>query len=98
MLSTSFLRSYFCNFSASYIILKETSSVTRVSSRYRHNRRLIFKNCLPFASCIYEINNMHVESTKYGDIVLPTHNLSEYSKGYCKTSGSLWQYIKDKPS
>ena len=29
---------------------------------------------------------------------MPMHNLIEYSDGYLKTSGSLWQYYTDKPA
>ena len=89
LINTSFLRSYFCNFSNPCIVLKETSRVRGVSSRYRYKRRLIFRNCVPFVSCIYKINNTQVESTKDSDIVLPTYNLLEYSKSYSETSGSF---------
>ena len=29
---------------------------------------------------------------------MPMHNLIEYSDGYLRTSGSLWQYYRDKPA
>ena len=32
------------------------------------------------------------------NIVMPMHNLIEYSDNYSKTSGSLWQYYKDDPN
>ena len=32
------------------------------------------------------------------DIVMPMYNLIEYSKNYSKTSGSLWNYYRDKPN
>ena len=35
---------------------------------------------------------------KYIDIVMPMHNVIEYSDAYSKTSGSLWQYFRDEPS
>ena len=28
---------------------------------------------------------------------MPTYNLIEYSNDYVKTSGSFWQYFRDKP-
>ena len=28
---------------------------------------------------------------------MPMYNLTEYSKNYSKTSGSLWQYYRDEP-
>ena len=35
---------------------------------------------------------------KYKDIhvVMPMYNLTEYSDNYSKTSGSFWQYYRDK--
>ena len=30
------------------------------------------------------------------DAVMPMYNLIEYSKNYSKTSGTLWQYCRDK--
>ena len=32
------------------------------------------------------------------DIVMPIHNLIEYSDNYSKTSGSLCQYYKEDPN
>ena len=29
---------------------------------------------------------------------MPMYNLTEYSDNYSKTSGSLWQYCKDRPA
>ena len=29
---------------------------------------------------------------------MPMYNLIEYSDNYSKTSGSLWQYCKDRPA
>ena len=61
------------------------------------NKKAIFKNCAPFANCVSEINNTQVDKAKDLDIVMPVHNLIEYSGHYSKTSGSLWQYCKDIP-
>ena len=32
------------------------------------------------------------------DVVMPVYNLVEYSDSYVKTSGSLWQYYRNKPT
>ena len=56
-----------------------------------------FKNCAPFTNCISEINNTQVDNAKGIDIVMPMYNLIEYSDNYAKTSGSLWQYLRDEP-
>ena len=42
--------------------------------------------------CITEVNSTQVDNAKNIDIVMPMHNLIEYSDNYAKTSGSLWQY------
>ena len=52
---------------------------------------------MPFTDCISEINNAQVDNAKYIDVVLPMHNLIEYSDNYSKTSRTLWQYYRDDP-
>ena len=32
------------------------------------------------------------------DVVMSMYNLLEYSKYYRKTTGSLWNYYRDKPN
>ena len=59
------------------------------------NKKVIFKNCGPFANCISKINNTQIDNGKDIDIVMPMYNLIEYSNNYSKTFGSLWQYCKD---
>ena len=58
---------------------------------------MVFKNCAPFINCISEINNTQIDNAKDIDIVMPMYNLIEYSDNYAKTTGSLWQYFRDKP-
>ena len=49
------------------------------------------KSCAPLTDCIIKINNAHVDDTKDIEIVMPMHNLIEYSDDYLNTSGNLWQ-------
>ena len=35
-------------------------------------------------------------NAEYFDIVMPIYNLLEYSRNYSITSGSLWNYYRDK--
>ena len=58
----------------------------------------LFKTCAPFTNCISKINNTQIDNAEYIDIVMPMHNLIEYSDNYSKTSGSLWQYRKEIPA
>ena len=60
------------------------------------DKGVAFKNCAPFINCISEINNTQVDNAKDIDIVMPMYNLIECSDNYVKTTGSLWQYFRDK--
>ena len=62
------------------------------------DKSVAFKNCAPFTNCIGEINNTQVGNAKDIDIVMPMHNLIEYSDNYARTTGSLWQYFRDDPN
>ena len=55
------------------------------------------KNYTPFTNYISEINNTQIDDAKDIGIVMPVHNLIEYSDNYSKTSGSLWHYYRDEP-
>ena len=48
--------------------------------------------------CIGEINNTQTENAKDLNVVMPMYSLIEYGDNYWKTSGSSWQYYRDKPS
>ena len=64
----------------------------------KRNKEVIFKNNAPFINCISKINGVKIDNTKDLDVVMPMYNLLEYSKNYKKTTGSLWNYCRDKPS
>ena len=59
------------------------------------NKKVTFKNCVPYTDCISETNNIY--HAKDIDVVMPMHNLIGYSNNYSKTSGSLWEYCRDEP-
>ena len=46
--------------------------------------------------CISKINNTFIENTENLDNVMPMYNLLGYRNNYFMTSGSLWNYYKDK--
>ena len=46
--------------------------------------------------CISKINNTFIENTENLDNVMPMYSLLEYRNNYFMTSGSLWNYYKDK--
>ena len=69
--------------------------MTQSTAVINTNKKVIFKNCAPFPSCITEINKTQVNNAKDIDIVMPMYNLKEYSNVYMKTSGNLWQYQRE---
>ena len=102
---TKMLRSHFCDYADSYILVKGTITITRagdaaaaVRKADERNKGVTFKNCAPFTKCITRINNADIHNAHDIDIVMPMYNLIEYSDNYSKTSGSLWQYYKDDPN
>ena len=88
--------------SDAYILVKGNISVNNTApagaATNNVTKKITFKNCAPFTSCISKINDKQIGNAEYIDIVMPMYNLIEYSNNYSKTSGSLWQYCKDIPA
>ena len=101
---TTMLRSNLSDYADSYILVKGTITIIGVGNDAaarqvdERNKGVTFKNCAPFTKCISRINNTDIHNAHDIDIVMPMHNLIEYSDNYSKTSGSLWQYYKDDPN
>ena len=95
-------KSSLCDYSDAYILIKGTISVNNTAAAgaalNNINKKVIFKNCVPFTNCISEINNTQIDSAKDIDFVMPMYNLIEPSDNYAKTTGCLWQYCKDIPA
>ena len=91
------LRSYLCNFSDEYIVVKGTITVT-VPSNDAYDKKLAFENNAPFVSFISTINNTLIDDTENLDAVMPMYNLLEYSKDYSKATGRFWNYYRDEPN
>ena len=91
------LRSVLCDFSDAYIVVKGIVTVSADErDRDEMNRDVILKNNAPYICCISKINGVLVENAEDLDVVMPMHNLLEYSKNYSKTSASLWNYYRDE--
>ena len=60
------------------------------------NTKVAFKNCAPFTRCATHMNDEHVEVVANLDIIMPMHNLHEYSDNYADSSGSFWQFKRDE--
>ena len=93
---TTMIRSSLCDYSDACILVKGTITVPKTADQRATvnniNKKVIFKNCALFTSCITKINNTQVDYAKDIDMIILMHNLIEYNKDYSKTSGSLWQY------
>ena len=59
---------------------------------------MVYKNNAPFINCISNSNGVKIDNAEDLDVVIPMYNLLEYSKNYKKTTGSLWNYYRDKPN
>ena len=98
-IKTSMLNSGLCDYRDAYILAKGTiivSNTGRLAVPNNRNRKISFKNCVPFTDCISEINNTQVGNSKDVDVVMSMYNLIEYGDIYSKTTGRSWQYYRDE--
>ena len=91
------LRSYLCDFTDAYVVVKGYTAVTKPEDAKR-NKSVAFKNNAPFINCISKMNGIQIENAEDLDVVMPMYILVEYSKNYKKITGSLQNYFKDEPS
>ena len=58
---TSMIKSNLCHYSDAYVNVKATITVPRTAAKAaavnNTNKKVIFKNCVPFINCVSEINN-----------------------------------------
>ena len=82
------LKSSLCDYSDACILVKRIIIVNNTAladaAANNTNKKVIFRNCVPFLNCISEINNTQVDNSKDIDIVMPIYNLIEYSDNYSK--------------
>ena len=97
-IKTSMLRSDLCDFSDAYIVVKGTITIERPDNAKKKKKRIAFKSNAPFINCISKINGVKVDNVEDLNVIMPMQNLLEYSKNYGKTTESLWNYYRDKPS
>ena len=82
------LRSSLCDYGDTYIFIKGNIKVSDTAAAgaaaNNTNKKVIFKNCVPFTNCISKINNAEIDNAQYIDIVMPMYNLIEYSGNIVK--------------
>ena len=87
------LRSSFCDYSDAHKLVKGNITVNNTAAdgaaANNTNKKVIFKNCAPFTSCISKINNEQIDNAAYIDIVMPMYNLIEYSDSY----ENMWKFM-----
>ena len=91
-LETKVIKANLCDYSDTYIFVKGNITATGGD----RNTRVAFKNCASFRRCVTHINDEHVETVENLDIVMPMYNFLEYGDNYADSSGSLWQFKRDK--
>ena len=95
---TAMLRSSICDYSDVYILVKGNITVNDNAGTgtvaNNIDKRVIFKNCAPFANCKSKINNLDIDNAKYIDIVIPMYNLIEYSDNYSKHMEAYGNIVK----
>ena len=95
---TPMLRSDLCDFSDAYIAVKGDITLEGNDNAKKRNKSFAFKNNAPFINCITKIDGIKIDNAEDLDVVMPTHNLLEYTKNYKKATGSLCNYYRDEPS
>ena len=94
---TSMLKPSLCDYSDAHTPVIENTTVEALPAAGKNNHiQVVFKNCAPFIDCITEISNTQRDNAKDVNVVMPICNLIKYSNYYSKTSGSIWQYYRDK--
>ena len=67
------LRSDLCHYSDVYIVVKGRISIKGTNDANKKNKKLTFKNNVPFSSCISKINNTSVDNAEDLNIVMPMY-------------------------
>ena len=78
-----------------YTTVKGTVAARRLNNS-AYGKKLAIINKALLISYILKINNAFIDSAEDLDVVMPMHNLIEYSKNYSKTLGGLWNYYRDE--
>ena len=90
------LKSSLCDYCDAHILAKGTIAVPNMAAEdddaNNANKRVIFKNRVPFVNCVSAINNTQVDNTKDINIVMLMGNSIESSNNCSKTS--WWMFVK----
>ena len=82
------LRPSVCDQADAYILDNGTITINRAGDAAasgranERNKSVIIKNWASFTKCISKTNDMEIDNVQDFDIVIPIHNLIEYSDNY----------------
>ena len=66
------------NYSDAYILVKRNIAVNNTAgagvATNNTDKKVIFKNCAPFTSCISKINNTQIDNAEYIDITISIYS------------------------
>ena len=108
---TKSIESSLYDYSDAYILVTENITITRTiavpagspagtqpqrKEALTADTQVVFKNCAPFKKCTTEIDGTLVDEADFINITMPMYNLIEYGDNYSDTSGSLWDFKRDK--
>ena len=80
-----------------HIYLYTVTNIVADADADNTNKKVIFKNCAQFTSCISRINNTQINDAQYIDILMPMYNFVGNSNNYSKASGIVFQFCRDVP-
>ena len=89
---TKSIKSSLCDCSDAYILVTGDITVTGGNG----NKKVAFKNCLPFKKVNTEIIGIFVDEAYIVNIAMPMYDLIQYSNNYSDTLESLWQFKRDE--
>ena len=75
------LKSFFCDYSEEYIVMKRRITVTGAGADAaarqtdERNKQVILKSCAPFTYCINEINNTQIDNATDLNFMMPMYHL-----------------------
>ena len=90
-IKTPVLRSDLCDVSDAYIVVKGYVAVTNPDD-VKRNKRVAFKNNVPFINCISKINGVQIDHAEDPDVVTPITvclNTAEFTKKQQQVCGII---------
>ena len=60
------------------------------------DRKVIFKNCVPFTDCTSKTNKAQIDNAKDIDVVMSIYYSIEHSDNYLEACKSLYKYYRNE--